>query len=96
MTRFTSLAVAPNPSGNLSDGTRSAHHDRIGALGDEITNQLFLAGLDLCSALSLATDESVRVRLEHAVAEIDDAIKDLRHLMVAALGQQADPGISGS
>lgn len=85
MAGLTSVAATAHPLRD-SDGQASlADRDRMGTIGDEITNRLFLAGLELCSALGIARDEAVRVRLEQAVAEVDDAIKDLRQLMLIAL-----------
>lgn len=75
-------AAVPSPW-TPAGRARRVDDDYIGALGDEITNRLFLVGTDLCSAIGLAADEPVRVRLEHAVAEADEAIKALRHLMLA-------------
>jgi hypothetical protein len=75
---------------NLSSPVRQVDHDHISALGDEISNRLFLAGLDLCSALGLVKNEAARERLEQAVSELDDSIKDLRLLMLAVTAQ-ADP-----
>lgn len=34
----------------------------------------------------------MRLRLEQAITELDEALKDLRHLMLAALEAQAGPG----
>jgi hypothetical protein len=96
MTWITPVALAVRPPGEPGARARLADDDRIGVLGDEVTNRLFLAGLDLCSALGLATDKSVRLRLEQAITELDEALKDLRHLMLAALEAQAGSGISGT
>jgi hypothetical protein len=54
-----------------------------GVCGEAISNRLFSAGLDLHFVLMMVHDGPGRRRLEHAVAELDDAIKDLRHLMLA-------------
>jgi hypothetical protein len=51
--------------------------------GQTISNRLFSAGLDLHFVLMMVRDGPGRHRLEHAVAELDEAIKDLRHLMLA-------------
>lgn len=53
-----------------------------GEFGQEISNHLFSAGLDLHFTLMTMPDGPGRDRVEHAITEIDDAIKDLRHLMV--------------
>lgn len=77
------------PLQNLGDLAGYVDHDRVSALGDEISNRLFLAGLDLCSALGLVKNGPARERLEQAISELDDSIKDLRLLMLAVA--QADP-----
>jgi hypothetical protein len=63
------------------------HADRCdpGVLGQAISNKLFSVGMDLHFALMQTRDRQSRERLEHAVAEIDDAVKDLRHLMTALM-----------
>jgi hypothetical protein len=58
-------------------------------LGQEISHRLFSAGLDLDFALSLDGDGPAADRLRHAVAELDEAIKDLRHLMLGVPGPAA-------
>lgn len=96
MTALTSTAAAVLPPQAPGDRAGLADDDRISVLGDEITNKMFLAGMSLCSAIGLTTDEPVRLRLERAVADLDDALKDLRHLMVAVLDAPAGPGVSGT
>ncbi len=61
-------------------------HD-AGALGQAISNRLFSAGLDLDFALTLTGNGPARMRLEHAVTQLDEAIKELRHLVIAVIGQ---------
>jgi hypothetical protein len=58
-------------------------------LGQEIAARLFIAGLDLHSALTLIADGPVADRLYHAIAELDGAIRDLRHLVLAVPGPTA-------
>jgi hypothetical protein len=53
------------------------------ALGQRISSRLFSVGLDLNLLMRRLNDEPGVGRLEHAITEIDDAIKDLRHLMLA-------------
>lgn len=96
MTGLSPAATVTPLRWDRGDRACPADHDRMGALGDEIINSLFRAGLDVCSALGLAKDESVRVRLERAVDELDDAIKDLRHLMLAVLETPEGSGVSGT
>lgn len=54
----------------------------VGALGQAISNRLFTAGLDLSSVLMLVHDEPTLMRLQHAVDELDEALRDLRRLML--------------
>ncbi len=61
----------------------------VDALGQEIVGRLFRAGLDLHFALTLTADGRSANRLQHAVAELDRAIHDLRHLMLAVPGSAA-------
>jgi len=58
-------------------------------LGQVIAARLFSAGLDLHSALTLIADGPVSDRLYHAVDELDEAIRDLRHLVLALPGPTA-------
>ncbi|HEX6451367.1 MAG TPA: hypothetical protein VF060_18115 [Trebonia sp.] len=53
------------------------------ALGQMISNRLFSASFDLHFVMMTRNDGPGVRRLEHAIAEIDDAIKDLRHLILA-------------
>lgn len=91
MVRIAPTAAAAWPPWSPGTAASPADDDRLGALGDEVNNRLFRAGLDMCSALGLAKDEAVRMRLKRAVAELDDAIKDLRHLMLTVHAERADP-----
>jgi len=61
----------------------------VRAVGQQIAARLFIAGLDLHSALTLIADGPVADRLYHAIAELDEAIRDLRHLVVALPGPTA-------
>jgi hypothetical protein len=63
--------------------TDSGASGEVATLGQAISNRLFSAGLDLDFVMMTLNDEPGARRLEHAITEIDDAIKDLRHLMVA-------------
>lgn len=67
----------------------------VNALAQVITSRLFSAGLDLYSALTLVRDGPARARLDHAVTELDIAIKDLRHLMLAFWEQAGEPAGQG-
>jgi hypothetical protein len=63
------------------DGFDQSHPD-VALLAQAITSRLFTAGYDLCCVLGMTNDGPGRTRLEHAVSEVDEAIKDLRHLML--------------
>jgi hypothetical protein len=60
----------------------------VGALGQAIATRLFSAGLALNSALSRIRDGPAADRVRQAVDDIDEAIRDVRRLMlsVQALG----------
>lgn len=64
------------------------HGSDAGALGEAIANRLFSAALDLHFALMVAGEGVVAPRLRHAIEQLDEAVKDLRHLMLA-IPQQA-------
>jgi hypothetical protein len=74
------LPAASEPACDLGSG------GDVGALGEAISRRLFSAGLDLDFALSLDGNGPVAGRLRHAVAELDQAVKDLRSLMFAVPG----------
>ncbi len=65
--------------------TRHPDSYDAGALGQAISNRLFSAGLDLDFALTLTGNGPARMRLEHAVTQLDEAIKELRHLVIAVI-----------
>lgn len=85
------LPVPRRPAGpDALDGrSRAGSHADSGApaqaaaLGQAISSRLFCASLDLHFVMMTRHDRAGGLRLEHAIAEIDDAIKDLRHLMLA-------------
>lgn len=68
---------------------RARNYPDPAAVGQEISRRLFSAGCDLHFALMTVRDEPARYRLEHAVHEVDDAIRELRHLMLAILERLA-------
>ena len=85
-------AQSPDPpdavAGEARPGRAGSYPDP-GAVGQEISRRLFSAGCDLHYALMTVREEPARYRLEHAVHEIDDAIRELRHLMLAILERLA-------
>jgi hypothetical protein len=66
-----------------------------GALGQQIANCLFSTGMDVQFALMVAGDGPAGSHLRHAVGQLDDAIKDLRCLMLAIPGQGTWPSPNG-
>ena len=74
----------------VPDGLDQSHPD-VALLAQAITNRLFMAGYDLCFVLGMTNDGPGRTRLEHAVGEVDGAIKDLRHLMLTLWDHAHDP-----
>jgi hypothetical protein len=79
--------AGPHPSPQPGDDGPDLGCDRdAGALGQLIAARLFIAGLDLHSALTLIADGPVADRLQAAIAELDAAIRDLRHLVLVLPG----------
>ncbi len=66
-----------------------------GARGQRIANCLFSAGMDVQFALMVAGDGPAGSQLRHAVGELDDAIRELRFLMLAIPEQGASPSVDG-
>lgn len=60
-----------------------------GSVGQEISDHLFTAGLDLHFTLMTMDSGPGRDRAEHAISEIDEALRDLRRLMAAIMKQLA-------
>ena len=54
-----------------------------GVLAETIVSRLFSAGMDLHFALMVTGDGVVAPKLRHAIGELDEALKSLRHLMLA-------------
>lgn len=81
----------PGGSGPPAGRQSRAEGADPGAFGQAISNHLFSAGLDLHFALATLNDGPGRDRLAHAITEIDDAIRDLRHLMVEITERLAWP-----
>jgi hypothetical protein len=64
-----------------SDGDDKSHADTA-LIADAITRRLFSAGYDLYFVLAMTGDGPARTRLEHAVDELDGALRDVRRLMI--------------
>jgi hypothetical protein len=57
-------------------------HDRIaGMLNDILVHRLFSAGLVLESSLGLIGDHRAAGRIQHAISELDLAIRDIRDIV---------------
>jgi hypothetical protein len=72
---------APVSVSCVPDGFDQSYPDAA-LIAQAITGSLFSAGYDLCFVLGMTSDGPGRTRLEHAVSEVDGAIRDLRHLML--------------
>jgi len=71
-------------------------HDRIArTLNDVVVRRLFAAGLDLQAALGLISDHLVAGKIEHALGELDFAIRDLRETVFRGLGTRSAPSAPG-
>jgi hypothetical protein len=80
----------PRPASAPGPELRPAKHGHdAGSLGQAIANRLFAAGTDLQFALMVAGDGAAGSRLWHAVGELDEAIRELRFLMLAIPDQTA-------
>jgi hypothetical protein len=76
-------------------GPGAGQGDDVGALAQAISGRLLSAGLDLNSALMRCGDGPASAGLWHAVAELDEAITDLRRLVLAVPGPAAGAGPDG-
>jgi hypothetical protein len=57
-------------------------HDRIAAgLNDIVVYRLFSAGLDLDAALGLISEHRASAKIQHAISELDLAIRDIRDVV---------------
>jgi signal transduction histidine kinase len=59
-------------------------HDRIAdGLNDLVARRLFTAGLDLEAARGLTGEHRAAGRIQHAISELDLAIRDIRDIVFA-------------
>jgi hypothetical protein len=57
-------------------------HDRIAAgLNGIVGYRLFSAGLDLDAALGLISEHRASAKIQHAISELDLAVRDIRDLV---------------
>ncbi len=76
-----SLAPRAAASGEPPRYTTEAHHRIAGSINELVIGRLFSAGLDLQTALGLMNGHRAGQSIEHAVAELDQAVKDLRDML---------------
>jgi hypothetical protein len=62
-----------------------AHNQVAGSINELVIGRLFSAGLDLQIALGLMDGHRAGQSVEHAVAEVDQAIKDLRDILFSGM-----------
>ena len=86
--------VGPQPPSSAHLGSPGDDHD-AGARGQRIANCQFSAGMDVRIALMVAGDGPAGPQLRHAVGQLDDAIRELRFLMLAIPEQGASPSMDG-
>jgi hypothetical protein len=56
-------------------------HDRIAErLGDVVVRRIFSAGLDLDAALGLIGEHRAAAKVQHAISELDLAVRDIRDI----------------
>jgi hypothetical protein len=60
------------------------------SLGQVLSSRLFTAGLDLQYVRATVNHGPGERHLEHAIDEIDEAIRDLRHLMLAVIEEPGE------
>jgi signal transduction histidine kinase len=81
-TASVELAPALNDAAASAELTRylTEDHDRIAhGLNDVVVRRIFAAGLDLQAALGLIGDHRGASKIWHAVGELDQAVRDIRH-----------------
>lgn len=67
----------------------------VNALGQAAVVRLLSAGLDLNVALTLRGEGAAESRLRDAICQIDEAVGDVRRLMLAVSGALADASPNG-
>jgi hypothetical protein len=73
-------------------GTQNPGHDSdSGSPGEAIAGRLFCAGLDLHFALMVTGDSPAASRLHRAITELDQAILEVRHMILGLARPAATP-----
>jgi hypothetical protein len=100
-------APAGNGAAVSAELTRylTENHDRIAqSLNDAVVRRIFAAGLDLHAALGLIGEHRGAGKIDHAIDELDNAIRDIRDAVFAArtiddvfvtTANQGSPGLAG-
>jgi len=94
-------AAADSPETTLR---LAEEHDRIAErLSDVVVRRIFSAGLDLDAALGLIGEHGAAARVQHAISELDLAVRDIRDVVFdcrrpdsRAVGQPEHQGSSGA
>ena len=88
-------AAATTTPGHAGDLSVIGERDRIAAqLQDTIIRRVFAAGLRLESAAGLTTDPQVRWRIEAAVGELDQVIREIRNAVFQDVQHPQGRGLS--
>jgi len=68
------------------DGQQRGHEATLVALTQAISTRLLSVGLELNFMLTQVVDDPAEPRLRRAIDDLDKALNDLRHLMLALPG----------
>ena len=81
----------------FADQAALAERDRAaGELHDHVIQRLFATGMSLQGGARRITDEDARRRVERAVEELDETIRELRTSLLAATARTCPPDQRGS
>ncbi len=97
--RLSGSSLRPRSPGDTHvpcDAFVPSDTDAVGEFGQSVVTRLFTAGLALNSALARIRDGPAADRVRHAVDEIDEAIRELRLLMLALPGPATGASRTGS
>jgi len=82
-------------TGRASDLAVIEERDRIAAeLQDSIIRRVFAAGLSLETAAGLAASQQVRARIDSAISELDQVIREIRNAVFQDARHPASPRLS--
>jgi signal transduction histidine kinase len=78
---------APGPA--EASGRLAQDRERIALdLNDVVVRRLFATGLDLYAALALMGDQRAAGKIDHAIEELDQAIRDIRDTIFDRLADE--------